>query len=140
MFWKKSMFTFTNGGGSPYDFNNYIEDCNIKKDGQSVGYAYGLSLYGSELTISHFAVDSKLRSKSKGEEILRELAKLINDQLPNVGTILFDLTRSTPGDNIQKLADARERLLQNVNATNVQKIQIKPDTIEVTGRWDKANW
>lgn len=134
------MFTFNNGGGLPYDFNNFIEDCYIKKGGQSVGYAHGLSLSGSELTINHFAVDSKLSGKSKGEEVLRELAKLINNQLPNVVTILFHLTRSTPGDNIQKLANARERLLQNVNATNIQQNQIKPDTIAVTGRWDKANW
>jgi len=140
MFWKKPTFTFTNAGGEPFDLIRCRENCFIKKDQVTVGYVQGLSASSSSLTIDHFAVDSGLIGKGQGEEVLREFAKLIEKQAPHIQTMDFNLGRATSNSNIQKLADAREALLNKVNAINVQQLLIKPGSIVVIGTWNKANW
>ncbi len=116
-------------------------------NGQDVCAVERLQINGGTLKIDHFAITSYEvgQSEGQGEKCIREFAALIASQNSNINNIDFYLYSTTPKIQntpslLQKVADARENLLNKIGATNVHQNQISPMCIEVSGTWPKQRW
>lgn len=140
MFRRKTVLNLANSAGHPYSLLNYLESCSIKNGNVTVGYVQGLTTNGTTLNIDHFAVDPGTRNGIKADDMIRAFANLVKAELVNIDIIAFSLGRAGAGNDIQKLANARQDLLQRIGAVNVLQTQVNAARIVVSADWHKVNW
>jgi len=133
------------GDGSPYSFGAGCGDnaCNVFVGDTHVASFETLSYEGTTLNVEHFATTGNMRGEGLGESCLRAFTRQLKLKNTSINSIQFDLARvagnPSPSD-VQALADAREKLLTRIGASNIAKFAPSHSRIVVRGTWNKARW
>lgn len=136
------MIRYLGCNGVPYSLAGGTPDCYVKAGSEPIATFETLSLRdnGNVLHIDHFALNSSRTRNGLGEITLRGFARLVAEQLPEVDQITFELYRSLPGTDLEKLAQARFDLLERVGAHDVAKVRPNNHCICVRGTWTRVSW